>query len=541
MLALKLLLVGVFLLAKSSSMLLNKKLICPYPSESSILPCTCQIQPEIVDRGTKKAEVRSYWGGVSTESVEQIAFLGTFQKELICNLNDSFSFALIAGAFKDDNKIHEVKITGKHDRNYFLTAEDLGRLNISVLVVEADHTNNQKIMEADALRSSAGSLSSLKVKKMNTPKVIENALVDDRLDFLNPVCPTLEELELVGVPISDLTTEDFAGCSRLMSLTLLDSNIRSLGTDVFKHLINTRTIKFSSLSKFLVQTGAFQNLDNLEYVVFDKASNHLDENSTLKKNNLTIISDGAFNSLPSLYRLTFEADVDLFDGVPFLGLNSLQAFRVLNGKQTILQKLFDAAPNLYGFHFGKKLEHLEDNAFEELPKLKYLNLDGNRLTTFSKAFQVLSEQSDFRGEIDLSNNNLESINEVFEKLPRGSINVEGNTKLSPLTIFKQVLASDKDIRVTTSDMTLECDCSMKWLANHPAKLRDLGHDWKCKNGWTLEYGLGRTLLDLVEQYDYDDYKDAGAYSGDIRRIKYHLDDLANKTILELACPHVEED
>ena len=49
--------------------------------------------------------------------------------------------------------------------------------------------------------------------------------------------------------------------------------------------------------------------------------------------------------------------------------------------------------------------------------------------------------------------------------------------------------------------------------------------------------LGKTLLDLVEQYDNDDYDD---FSDDISRIKYH-DDLANKTILEHACPDVGDD
>merc|ERR1719312_1764110 len=231
--------------------------------------------------GSKTEEVRSRWGGVANERVEHRAFLGTFRKERICNLDETFSFANIAQAFKDDNKIHEVKITGKHNRNYFVGAEDLGRLNISVLVVEAQYTNNQKIIGVDALRSSEGSLSTLKV--YSTPKGVENLVVDVRLDFLKPACPTLEELELNGVSVSVLTTEDFTGCSRLTSLTLLNTIISTLGTDVFKHLVNVREIRFSSLSKFRVQTGAFQNLDSLGRVDFYRASNHGDEYSMLKE------------------------------------------------------------------------------------------------------------------------------------------------------------------------------------------------------------------------------------------------------------------
>jgi len=505
------------------------------------------MHPEILDMGSKTEEVRSRWGGVADERVEHRAFLGTFRKELICNLDETFSFANIAQAFKDDNKIHEVKITGKHNRNYFVGAEDLGRLNISVLVVEAQYTNNQKIIEVDALRSSEGSLSTLKV--YSTPKG-----VDVRLDFLKPACPTLEELELNGVSVSVLTTEDFTGCSRLTSLTLLNTIISTLGTDVFKHLVNVREIRFSSLSKFRVQTGAFQNLDSLGRVDFYRASNHGDEESD--HYNTTVISDGAFKNLPALYALDFQANIDFFVGVPFLGLSKLSEFRVYNGKQSSLQKLFDSAPKLWRFSFKSGLEHLEDGAFEGLPLLNEITLDGNRLTTLNKAFHglpnvqyidlssnKLTSLDDSFNElpniyrIDVPNNTLASISGVFENLQRGRINIEGNANLSPHTIIKQVVASDKEFTIKMSDRPLDCGCNMKWLAGDTAKLKGLGYGWMCKNGEPLISELGKTLLDLVEQYDNDDYDD---FSDDISRIKYH-DDLANKTILEHACPDVGDD
>ena len=132
------------------------------------------------------------------------------------------------------------------------------------------------MIETDALRSSEGSLTLFEFKKMNKPKVVENAVVNVRLDFLNPACPTLEESEL---PISVLTSETLSGCSRLTSLKLLDTNIGTLGTYVFKHLVNTMYITFSADSKFWVQTGAFQNLENLGSVAFEGAPNHGDEYS----------------------------------------------------------------------------------------------------------------------------------------------------------------------------------------------------------------------------------------------------------------------
>ena len=230
-------------------------------------------------------------------------------------------------------------------------------------------------------------------------------------------------------------------------------------------------------------------------MVFEKASNHLDEHSTFKNYNLTIISDGAFNSLPSLYRLDFEADVDLFDGVPFLGLNRLQKFWVHNGKQSILQKLFDAAPNLCEFRFGKNLEHLADNAFDGLTVINKINLNGNRLTSLGKAFHVLPHEVTCGMEVEfpywfinLDNNNLGSINGVFENLQglRGRISLEGNTNLSPLPILQEVLALDTMIAFKMSDKPLECGCNMKWLAADP-KLKNLGYEWKCKNGEPLKY------------------------------------------------------
>merc|ERR1719312_2081283 len=109
-------------------------------------------------------------------------------------------------------------------------------------------------------------------------------------------------------------------------------------------------------------------VDKLWLTFFKGASNHGDEYSMSEVEesdhyNLTMISDGAFNSLPKLAEL-FLVNVDVFDGVPFLGLKQLYWFVVENGKQSILQKLFDAAPNLDHFSFGNGLEHLEENAFE---------------------------------------------------------------------------------------------------------------------------------------------------------------------------------
>merc|ERR1712002_1360622 len=123
MLALKLLLGSVFLLAKSTPMVLEGKLDCLYPSKSSITPCTCDMQPEITLVEFKDEKVRSSWDYSKSfyETVEYRAFLGTFQKKLVCNLEETFSFAHIAQAFKDDNKIDEVKITGKHNRDYFVS------------------------------------------------------------------------------------------------------------------------------------------------------------------------------------------------------------------------------------------------------------------------------------------------------------------------------------------------------------------------------------------------------------------------------------
>ena len=67
--------------------------------------------PEIVDMGSKEEEVRSRWGGYGSKQVKHLGFPGTFKKELICYLEDTFSFAHIAQAFEDDNKIYEAKIS----------------------------------------------------------------------------------------------------------------------------------------------------------------------------------------------------------------------------------------------------------------------------------------------------------------------------------------------------------------------------------------------------------------------------------------------
>ena len=85
---------------------------CPYPSANLIKPCYCKMQAE-------------YHPGNGGKNV----LLSSFAKTLRCRA----PFTHIGESFDYDNRIASLEIYGTHDGKYFLTKDDLGRLNVTSL------------------------------------------------------------------------------------------------------------------------------------------------------------------------------------------------------------------------------------------------------------------------------------------------------------------------------------------------------------------------------------------------------------------------
>ena len=495
----------MFLISKAMSSITEEKLTCLYPSPSSIQPCFCHMQAEFEAEDVKCSEDVKCDDDYDNAWAEKRTFSGTFYKTVTCSFEDTSSFSKAAQAFYYDNLIPVLKISGrKHEGDFFLKKEDLGRLNVSSLAIEIAHLNDQKIFEDGAFKGSEDSIYFLSVKIKNSHKVQYNA-GHVGLGYIKQICSSLETLSAHGV--SYIQPEDFQGCSKLSYLRLMNSNMAVIGPDSFRHLPNLQNFDFSSHSKFWIKTGAFKNLKKLENVHFYAASNLGEEYPILSPEhynfNKTVISSGAFKSLPSLRVLGFSCTdmyrckenpmgVDLFEEMPFLGLDQLQEFVVLKGQQTSLPRLFDNASKLWKFLFKPGLKTINENAFEGLSNVTEIFLADNKLTFLNRAFSGLPHLT----KIDLSNNGIVSFNNSLQELPSlKKVDISGNTGFTSLNTVKDDLGSHMDdndhgdhniFQIIMNDIPLDCGCDMKWLARDQAMLRYFAPEAKCVDGVLLK-------------------------------------------------------
>jgi len=505
----------------------DPKLICPYPLPSSLKPyCSCVMQAEY-SGGTKKV------------------LLGSFAKALECNFDEDFDFVRIVEAFDYDNNIASLELYGELDRKYFLTKEDLGRLNVSRLVIGTKFSKDQQLFEPGALEGSKGLLHTLEVKYTNTYKVQEKE-GHLTLNFLKEICQDLQTLVVHGVSI--LKSEDFDGCSQLTHLTLKNTNLAIIGPDFFKHLSSIEFFHFSSHAKFWIQTGAFRNLPNLTTVELSAVTYNAGPYSLLDEKsehcNKTVISNGAFDSLPNLSTLTFcetycygDLTVDLFEENAFLGLEKLKKFIVLKGNQASLPRLFDNAPKLNIFKFQSGLKVVEANAFEGLPSLTEIDLSDNKITRLNNAFQNIPT---YLRKIDLSKNQITSLGNVSGDLSYlKKINLKENTKLTSvnkdfLKLFENIEKYENNkyrygrsnhFQVEMNGIPLDCGCDIRWLFGNTNMLHYFGRGAMC----------GDSVIALK---DVQDYKLLDIHNSDDFSVK--TEDLYEKTILDLTCPPNKE-
>ena len=87
--------------------------------------------------------------------------LGSFAKTLRCRA----PFTHIGDSFDYDNRIASLEIYGRHEGKYFLSKDDLGRLNVTSLQINTgyDPYDGQQLFEPGVFQSSEGSLQHLEV------------------------------------------------------------------------------------------------------------------------------------------------------------------------------------------------------------------------------------------------------------------------------------------------------------------------------------------------------------------------------------------
>merc|ERR1712179_94904 len=514
-----------------SQLVADKQLYCPYPLAGSLKPSTCLMQAEYE---------------YSEESKKVL--LGSFAKTVGCYWysKDEFDFVKIVEAFEYDNRIAMLQLDGDLSRKYFLTKEDFGRLNVSGLKIETEFSKDQQLFEPGALAGSKGSLKTLEVKFTNTYKVQERE-GDITLDYLKEICPDLMTLVVYGVSL--LNSEDFKGCSQLTHLTLEHSNLAIIGPDFFKHLPSVELFRFSSRSKFWIQTGAFRNLPNLTSVEMYKVEYFLDYDvyplldDKSEHYNKTVISRGAFDSLPNLTTLKFAycetlyrhcrrkpITIDLFEEKAFLGLEKLREFIVLKGNQEMLPRLFDNAPELNIFKFQPGLKVVEADAFEGLPALNEIDLSDNKIATLNNALQNLPT---YLRKVDLSKNDLTSLGNVAGNLTYlRKIILKDNKKFASfnkdfLALFKNIeqYGSRDHFQIDINDISLGCGCDIRWLLENRDfdsynMLNYFVSGARCASGLLLKDTGYSGIFDAVDSNDFS----------------VKTDDLLEKSILDLTCP-----
>ena len=109
----------MFLISKAMSSITEEKLTCLYPSPSSIQPCFCHMQAEFEAEDVKCSEDVKCDDDYDNAWAEKRTFSGTFYKTIACNLEDKSSFSKAAQGFHYDNRMYVLKISGKHDGDFF--------------------------------------------------------------------------------------------------------------------------------------------------------------------------------------------------------------------------------------------------------------------------------------------------------------------------------------------------------------------------------------------------------------------------------------
>ncbi|XP_078677882.1 uncharacterized protein LOC144914180 [Branchiostoma floridae x Branchiostoma belcheri] len=227
-----------------------------------------------------------------------------------------------------DNKV--MKITVKSFRNAHKLRE---------LYLQSNFLTNERVDE--------GSFSSL--ISLQTLDLRNNLFGSFPSELLH-VSYGLRKLDLSGNPIPDVSVEILRHFAKLEDLAMAHTNIRSLQVGTFEGLEQLKQLDLSYNKFSIVPSGIFEGLHHLKSI-------------SLRGNPITTMSVDSFSGLTNVRELDLRE----------IALSSVQ--RGTFGEMPQLTTLL-----LSG---NKKLTHIEDYAFGDLPHLSYLTLDECSIKTLT--------------------------------------------------------------------------------------------------------------------------------------------------------------
>eukprot|EP00058_Branchiostoma_floridae_P004293 XP_002589781.1 hypothetical protein BRAFLDRAFT_90461 [Branchiostoma floridae] len=235
--------------------------------------------------------------------------------------------------------------------------------------------------------------------------------------------PNLDKLEYLMMPfgkVGFIESNAFSGLGSVILLNLSTNSIDSLISTAFTGLDNLQTLDLVSNKIDSIADGAFEPLKNLKFLLITPVSSKYPYNAFNSLVNLETlyVQDGRFAAVPGYAFSTMKklSTLIMADN-PNLSAIHPDAFApgTLNESLTsidldhcnlreIPSQMFRYVQSLQSFTISNNpIGQVDDNAFANLPNLKYLNLEGLGLAVLSKgAFNGLdSIQS-----INMQENNL---------------------------------------------------------------------------------------------------------------------------------------
>ncbi|XP_039264889.2 uncharacterized protein LOC120340642 [Styela clava] len=206
------------------------------------------------------------------------------------------------------------------------------------------------------------SLTHLYVQENKIRKIAANAFIGLR---------RLTHLRLSGNKLTTLRQGVFSGLTALRELVLSENSIGDIQDDVFQPLKNLLVFNIKNNEMISISDDIFTGLSKLKVL-------------NLSNNKLELISTPTFFPLQNLRKLFM--DNNQLNGVPSQALSGGAMFRLVtlslrhNKIQHIGDKAFASLRNLVVlFLSNNEISSLSPTSFSGIPKLKSLQLNGNKL------------------------------------------------------------------------------------------------------------------------------------------------------------------
>merc|ERR1712142_35312 len=289
-------------------------------------------------------------------------------------------------------------------------------------------------------------------------------------------------------------------------------------------LLPSFVVEYGDLQQ--LEDDAFEGLPNLtridlsenKLITLNKAFKKIKKGGSinLSRNRLQSVN-GAFEGLSHLTINLSKNRLESIDGA-FKGLSHSE-IDLSNNRLVSIDGAFEGVSHSKIDLSRNRLVSI-DGAFEGVSHSQ-IDLSNNRLVSLHGAFKGLSHSK-----LDLSNNRLISLDGAFKGLSNSTIDIRGNYNLTSVdTHFKEMIENRNSMDM--SDITIDCGCNLKWLAEDQNKLsyfKEHSGQVRCSNGEDLMEVLQKKLMDMVD--------DLRRYNGRDNFFR-QTDDLEDKTILEL--------